>query len=211
MSLSIDLTPIKNYLDRLESVRESIIKQSRDLLRLSKAVISSIVSGEDASTYIEKMQELFVDINAKIKECPELAYSNMFFAIATEYAEAMQLYYIRNRMRILSIDELNINPLPYLMSLLEVIGELKRVSLECLRRGDLDEAYNFLRIAEEVYNALLSFSYPEALLPGFRRKLDIYRKVLDDWKKFLIDMDSRRSLIKSLSEALKYIRSSGLE
>ncbi|MEM4442478.1 MAG: haloacid dehalogenase, partial [Ignisphaera sp.] len=67
-----------------------------------------------------------------------------------------------------------------------------------VRKNKFDEAFKLLELAEELYNRLSIFSYPDALLPGFRRKLDVYRRVIDDWKKFLIDMVSRKNLIDVL-------------
>ncbi|MCI4436636.1 MAG: hypothetical protein JHC33_07480, partial [Ignisphaera sp.] len=43
---------------------------------------------------------------------------------------------------------------------------------------------------------LEDFVFAENLVPGLKRKLDVYRKVLDDWKELLVDLISRERLRK---------------
>ncbi|MEM0371315.1 MAG: haloacid dehalogenase [Ignisphaera sp.] len=194
----MDTSYVKNYLDSLESARESLIKKGRDILNLCRSIISGVVLGKNVEEDLYKVSKLFNEVYEQIKSYPELVYSNIFYSIAAEYVEAIQLYSIVTQTRFLSIEELNVHPIPYLLGLADTIGELKRCSLESVRKNKFDEAFKLLELAEELYNRLSIFSYPDALLPGFRRKLDVYRRVIDDWKKFLIDMVSRKNLIDVL-------------
>ncbi|MEM3980166.1 MAG: hypothetical protein QXF79_02790 [Ignisphaera sp.] len=206
MDLCMNLDSTKDRLDDLELVREELIKHGRDIINLSRNIVTKIVLSEDAEELVENLKQQFNKLRNSVDQYPELLYTNMFYSIAAEYVEAIQLYYITRERRILPPEEINVHPIPYLLGLIEVIGELKRLSLELIRRNRFDDAYNLLEVAENLYNCLTSFSYPDALLPGFRRKLDIYRKVIDDWKKFLIDMESRRRLIQKLSIIIENTR-----
>lgn|GEM_PF-182283 len=206
LSLALELRKAKEYFDNLEVIREDMIKRSRDILNLCRTIISKIILREDVEKLVGDLNHKFQELSEIIKNFPELQYSNNFYSIAGEYVEAIQLYYITQKHRVLQIEELNIHPIPYLHGLIEVIGELKRLSLDLVRKDMFEEAYKLLEIAENLYTSLSSLSYPDAVLPGFRRKLDIYRKVIDDWKKFLIDMESRRRLIHRLNTVLKYIK-----
>lgn len=191
----MDLSYVKKYMDELENMREFLIKKSRDVVNLCRLITSGVTRGKNVKEFVNKVSEIFSEIYNSVKNYPELLYSNMFYSIAAEYVETIQLYNIVTNSRIVSISELNVHPIPYVLGLIETIGELKRCSLESIRRNKFDEAFKLLELAEEIYNNLSILSYSDSLLPGFRRKLDIYRKVVDDWKKFLIDMISRKNLI----------------
>jgi len=203
LNLHLDLGKIKEYLDNLENAREDMLKRGRDVLNLCRALISRVVRGEDATEYVGLLQEMYNELYNSVAKYPELFFSNTFFSIAIEYVEALQLYSIIKESKIVALDEIKVHPIPYILGLVEVIGELKRISLEDLRRDRFSDANRLLETAEELYNKISQFSYPDAMLPGFRRKLDIYRKVLEDWKKFLVDMESRKSLIQRLNEMME--------
>lgn len=206
MGIAIDLSNVKEYLDGLENAREILIKRGRDILSLCRTIITKSMLNEDTGKYVDELKHVFTTLYDDIKRYPELLYSNTFYSIATEYVEALQLYSIIREQKVLSLEDLGVHPIPYLLGLVDVIGELKRISLELVRKNKFEESYRFLEIAEELYKTLSTFSYPNALLPGFRRKLDIIRKVLDDWKKFLIDMDSRKSLIKNIQRLSVFLK-----
>jgi predicted translin family RNA/ssDNA-binding protein len=75
---------------------------------------------------------------------------------------------------------------------------LKRHSLRLIERGGYEESLKVFDIAESVFNQVEELAFAENIIPGLKRKLDIYRKVLDDWKELLIDIISREKLRKVL-------------
>jgi len=56
---------------------------------------------------------------------------------------------------------------------------LRRQVLDCLRRGELEEAENLLAVMDDVYTVLITIDYPEALTGGLRRASDALRGVLE--------------------------------
>jgi translin len=60
----------------------------------------------------------------------------------------------------------------------DTIGELRRFSLESLRRGDTPAAEKYLDIMEELFLVIMRFDYPDAII-SIRRKQDIARSVLE--------------------------------
>lgn len=201
---------IKEYLDNLENARETLIKRGRDVINLARAVITNTILGKNDEDSINKLRQIFIKLYNDIKMYPELIYSNIFYSIATEYVEAIQLYSITTQYKLIPYEELNIHPVPYLLGLAEIIGELKRISLEFIRKDRFEDAHKLLEIGEKIYSILSTFSYPDAILPGFRHKLDIYRRVIDEWKKFLLDIESRKTLIYKLDIILRYNESQNI-
>ncbi|MCE4629562.1 MAG: hypothetical protein F7C82_04710 [Desulfurococcales archaeon] len=116
----------------------------------------------------------------------------------SEYVEAIVLYDIVTGKDIPGYEELGIPPTPYLQGLGDVVGELRRLVLEEIRRGSYDKAWEYFEVMEAIYLALRSLDLPEALAPGVRHKADVARRLTDDTKAFLIDLSSRERLSRLL-------------
>ena len=200
MMLEEDLQRIKSYLDRVEMAREQFIKQSRDVVSLSRKVIHLCIRGRDPSKSVQELRNRFTELHNFVRDVPELFYSNLLQSIAAEYVEAIQFYSIIKESRFAALDELNVHPVAYILGLADVIGELKRYSLELLMQNRIEDSLSFLEKAEHLYNLLTTLNYADAIAPGLRRKLDVYRKVIDDWKELLIDLKSRKEFIDRIEK-----------
>lgn len=201
----VDLQFVKDYLDRIDVMREQLIKQSRDIINMCRKVIHLCIRDGDVSKLVTNLKNRFMELYNTAKNIPELFYSSLLQSVAIEYVEAMQFYSIIKESKFLSLNELNVHPTAYILGLLDVIGELKRYSLELIKNGRIDESFNFLEKAEYIYNLLSTLNYINAILPGFRRKIDVYRKVIDDWEELLIDLKSRKDLIDKI-ESIKPLK-----
>ncbi|MCS7112052.1 MAG: hypothetical protein N3D82_01410 [Ignisphaera sp.] len=197
-----DLQHIKDYLDRVDSLREYLIKHSRDIVALCRRVIYTCIRGGDASRLVLDLRGRFTELYNSVKNVPELFYSNLLHSVAAEYVEALQFHSIITESRLMTLSELNVHPVPYILGLLEVIGELKRYSLELIKNNRIGESFNLLEKAEHIYDLLNTLNYVDAIVPGLRRKIDVYRKVIDDWRELLIDLRSRKELIDRI-ESIK--------
>jgi len=200
--LSVELGGVSGYLSELEAARESLLKVSRDVTLLSKRLVSYSIRGlrREAYEVRERLTATYRELLALVSRHPELYYSNLFYSVASEYAEALQLLSVAFEGKLLTAEELGVHPVPYVLSLADLVGELKRASLESLRKGAYDESLRYLDIAEGIYEALESLGVSDAVVPGFRRKLDIYRKVIDDWRELLLDLRSRAELSRLYGE-----------
>jgi translin len=67
----------------------------------------------------------------------------------------------------------------YILGVGDVIGELRREVLECLRLGMVERAEEDLKLMERIYLDLLSLEEASLLLKGLRRKLDVARGVIE--------------------------------
>lgn len=184
----LNLNEIVNYLDELDSCREKLLKISRDIIRYSKKIIHSIQQ-EEFSTSEKLIREMtvlkeeFMRIASKV---PRLYHSNMVCNVLVEYVESYVVYAIVTRGKVPLFRDLNVEPIPYILGVLEAVGELRRLALEYVRKGDLDRADRVLNFMEGIYMELSVLNYPDSILPGFRRKCDLVRRMLDDTKNVLI-------------------------
>ena len=76
-------------------------------------------------------------------------------------------------------EELGVEVQAYLNGMAEAASELRRQSLDCLRRDDFVEAERLLGVMDAVYGLLIAVDYPEALTGGLRRSTDALRGVLE--------------------------------
>ena len=76
-------------------------------------------------------------------------------------------------------DQLGADPASYLYGLGDVIGELRRWCLDCLRQDELTTAEGLLELMDELTAILGQFDYPAAIL-NLRPKQDSARRLLEN-------------------------------
>ena len=194
----------RQFLSVRDEVREKAIKASRDVIKYSGWAITEIQKGDldKAKKYLDMLEEATKKFLDLIRPFPELYYSGMAYNALSEYVEAIILYRIVICEDIPGYEDLGIPPTPYLQGLGDVVGELRRLILEDIRRGLYEEAWSYYEIMETIYLALRSLDLPEALAPGVRHKADVARRLTDDTKAFLIDLSTREKLTKLLERSL---------
>ncbi len=196
---------IDKILEVKDSVREELIRITRDVTRLSGDAITYIHLGEYDKAYelLKKVEELVRHVMQLTEEHPDLRYSGLVNNALSEYVEAKLLYAIVVEKRFMRYDEFSIHYIPYLLGLCDLIGELKRLAIDAMRRDDIETAESCLKIMEAAYNSLRRLDYAEALTPGLRHKVDIMRRIVEDLKMFLLDIAKRNVLVDALSRVEK--------
>lgn len=76
-------------------------------------------------------------------------------------------------------DELGIEDAAYLNAMAEAASELRRQALDRLRSGDLSRAEALLATMDDIYAALVTVDFPDAITGGLRRTTDQLRAVLE--------------------------------
>jgi translin len=194
-------------LEALYTAREWLIKRSRDVLTLCRKAIAKCMRRDASSDEgVNELVKVFEEYREFAKAHPELYYSNFYHSIESEFVEAVEFCYVIKEGRLLPYKSLGVSPVSFILGLLDVIGELKRYSLGLVERGRYEESLKVFEIAENVFNQLEELAFADSVVPGLKRKLDIYRKVLDSWRELLIDVVSREKLRKVVEEAKQCIQ-----
>ncbi len=203
------ISAANKVLTERDQVREEVIKVSRDLIRESGYTVTSIHAKdlERARKHLTQSIKLFRNLLELTRGFPEIRYTGLVYNAESEYVEAVIFYSIVVSNRIPDLSELRADPVPLIQGLLDVVGELKRYILELAGEGKFDEANEFFRIAEIIYEEVKPLDYPDPLLPGVRRKLDIARATIESLRALLIDLRSRHELMNTLTR----IREEGLD
>ncbi|CAB3287792.1 Translin [Methanocaldococcus lauensis] len=168
-----------NYLANKDSVREEILKLSREIVRDCSMLIRKIHKSDKEENFEDKLKE----IEEKIKKLNSMATFPEFVGYLStpqqEFVEALALYMIKFKNKIPKFKDLDfIKEENYILGLSDVIGELRREVLESMKNDDLSEVERYFKFMETLYDFLMNFDY-YYVVDNLRRKQDICRGILE--------------------------------
>jgi len=203
------LEKIEEELKKKEELRQELQKDMRRATRLSKQAILFVHQErfDDAKKLLKEASERLAKLNEISKDNQELIYTGLVNAAFEEYVEANTLFTLIKEERFIKPEELGVPSISYVLGLSDVIGELRRKTLDSLRKGDIETAENCMQTMEHIYIELTSMDDAYLLVPGLRRKCDVARRVIETTRGDLIVEARRRSLERSIKELEKKIRS----
>jgi translin len=207
MSLKEILEKIQEELSAREEVREEIHRDMRKATRLSKQAIQVTHQErfDDAKAMLEEAKKLFVKLHETAKDYPYLLYSGSVGAAFEEHAEAYILLTLVQEDRFVSPEEVKVPFTPYVLSLGDVIGELRRRALDLIRRGNLEEAAKTLERMEQIYSELTALDDAYVIVTGLRRKGDVARRLIEITRGDITSEVRRSALEHSISKLEKTI------
>jgi len=175
-----DLTLIQKGLARFDSVREEILTLSRLATRLSGSSILEIHRGDlvAASSSLQQAERVLTRIDAVSEGFAELRASQGVIVAFQEFVEASALRSFVEKGRVPSLSDVRSDARSYMLGLLDVIGEFRRMALNSLRKGDVGKAESLLGLMEGIYEDLQSLEHT-AIVPTFRVKMDAARRIIE--------------------------------
>lgn len=207
MIQSGDLKLIQRELASFDEVREKVLEVSRVASRLSDWSIIQMHRKEmdRAASSLRDARRSLSRMNTLLRKVPELKQSGSVLVAYQEYTEAALLYGLLKRGRMASLREVGVEPVPYILGVLDLIGELRRLTLNRLRNGMTSEAEKTLRTMEELYENVLSLDHT-AIIPTFRVKADAARRIIESTRGDVITEVRRVSLEKAIRSLQDQIR-----
>jgi translin len=163
------------------TVRDQVLQQSRGLIRLCSNAIRAGHRSEwdEAESLLAQADAAGREMLAQLEPYPELTYAGYTQDALKELVEArVTLALISNR-ALPAVKTAGIPLNTYLNGVCEAASELRRRCLDLLRQEDFDEAERLLAAMDAIYEVLMSFSYPDAITRGLRRRVDQLRGVLE--------------------------------
>lgn len=208
-----DLERIQADLKNYDVTREKVFEASRSATRFSGWAIVQIHRQDmkAADETLKKAKTTLTILDKLLDSCSELGSAPNVIVAYQEYTEAKLLQGIVSNGKLLSQKQVGVEVLPYLLGILDFIGELRRMALNHLRKGEATEAEKTLALMEAVYEDLYSLDHT-AIIPTFRHKMDIARKLIESTRGDVVTETRRLSLentIKNLKDILT--RTKGLK
>jgi len=161
--------------------RDKALLRSRKLIRHCANSIRAThrLEFDTAVELIRAAEEIAISLVSDLQAYPDLYYAGYTQDAMKEYAEANITYAFVKGNSLPDPEELGVEYPAYLGGLAEAVGELRRHTLDLMRRGDTQRAEELLGIMDEVYDVLVTFDFPDAITRGLRRQTDMVRGVTE--------------------------------
>jgi len=172
---------IRQNFDARTAARDRALAQARQLTRACSLAIRAVHRDEDdvMNEHLTEARQLADSLKGGLTEYPDLFYAGYTQDALKEFVEAnVTCALIQNR-PLLTPEELDVSGSTYLNGLAEVVGELRRKTLDILRHGYSQEAERLLGIMDDIYSVLVTMDYPDAITSGLRRQTDLARSIIE--------------------------------
>jgi len=198
---------VRAHFDQIDEVREHTLAMCRRIIRESADTIRAIHRGET-----EKAAKALSDTNTAVRELSKLleGYPGLVGAgfvrdAQKEHAEAQITRAVIAGEDMPVPSEIGVDPAPYVNGAAEAIGELRRYVVDRIRAGQLDRGEEALTAMNDIYYALVSLDYPDAMIHGLKRRTDAVRSTIEYTRSDLtraLRQDRLETAMKELEQRL---------
>jgi translin len=163
------------------AARDAAVTVSRELIRYCSMAIraSHRDEWEEAERLVSEAVRVSQELISHVKPYPELYYTGYTQDAMKELCEAKITLAIAQGKPFPTPDEIGAEYAAYLNGLAEAAGELRRRSLDKIRRGHNNESERLLSAMDDIYDVLVTMDFPDAITSGLRRNTDMVRGVLE--------------------------------
>lgn len=196
-TLRTTLNAIRKELQTKYQLREEAQKDIRQATSLSKQAILMAHQKrlKEAGSLVAKAEEILASLWKTSETYPEIIYTGMFSAALQEYSEANIFLKLIQQSRFLTPLEIKVPSAEYVLGLADVIGEYRRLALDELREGKVEQAENSLKLMDQIYTELMGLDESYMLVRELRRKNDIARRIIEATRGD-VTQEIRRSMLE---------------
>jgi translin len=174
---------IRENLETRSAARDEAIRRSRSLIRYCANSIRAMHRGEfdQAKELLETARQAAIEMVDGVTDYPGVYRAGYTQDALKELVEACAVYAMLRREPIPTPEALGVEvDYPaYLKGLAEAASEMRRAILDTVRKGDLERGEVLLVDMEDVYVAMTTIDFPDAVTGGLRRTTDALRAVLE--------------------------------
>lgn len=169
------------------AAREEGLAASRTVIRLSATAIRAVHRREfdAARARLAEARAVRDRAVAAMAAYPEVYHAGFLHDAQKEYAEAETTFALLSGGQIPAPEALAVEDAAFLNGIAEAVGELRRMLLDRLRRGEYDGCEQLLAAMDDIYAVLVTVDFPDAMTGGLRRTTDQARGILEktrgDW------------------------------
>ncbi len=171
---------IENHIGEKEKVREDALKASRDIIIFCRKGIQQLHRNqmEEAESYMKQASSRLAQLYEITMGHADVFHTGFVENAAQEYVEIQCLYNIMKGVDLPDPDAIQTTYSAYLLGLCDVVGELRRGALDFMLEGNTQKANEYLGYMDRIYDAIMSFDYPSALVP-IKKKQDMVRSLIE--------------------------------
>ena len=176
-----DVAHLTAELAEAHRARETGLPACRRVIRSSGSSIRAVHRQDpaEADALASDAEVALRDAQDALAPFPSVAFAGFLGDAEKEYAEARLTAALVSGAVLPTAADLAVAPASWMKGLAEAASELRRHLLDRLRAGELDRGEELLETMDDVYDALVTVDFPDAITSGLRRSLDALRAVLE--------------------------------
>jgi translin len=172
---------IRGDLQAAYEAREQALPLARNAIRFAATCIRAVhrCELERAEELLEQCRVAVTEATDALRDYPQILHAGFVHDAQKEYAEASATLALVAGRPLPLPDALGVGGPAYLHGLSETVGELRRLLLDALRRGAIEECEQTLQQMDDIYSMLVTVDYPDAMTGNLRRSTDAARAILE--------------------------------
>jgi translin len=171
------LAAIESHLQQRESRRDDLYQRARRLRRLAQGTMIRLHEGTGAKAEVAEVRRAASEL-AEFVQRDARGDASVALDALQEAVEACLLGAVIQNTELPGPVELGVEPEPYLLGLGDLVGELRRLALDQLVRGDLAAADRTVGLMDRVVRVLMRFDTTRAIV-ALKPKQDVARSLLE--------------------------------
>jgi translin len=194
----------RRALDESNAAREETLALSREIIRTSANTIRAVhrAEFEQAAAMLEQARAAAGRLRERVRDKPALYGAGYVHDCQKELAEAALTLALVKGDLVPGPQALGVEIPAFLNGMGETVGELRRHVLDVIRAGDVARGEAILQKMDDIYSALVTFDYPDALTGGLRRTTDSVRGILEKTRGDLTTSLRQNQLQEAIGRAL---------
>ena len=190
--------------ERIATARDGAVGEGRQFVRLAANSVRATHRNDldTAEALLGEARQRLATLGAGLRPYPSLYWAGYVQDAAKEVAEAAITLAVVADRPLPGPEELGVEDAAYLNALAEAASELRRQVLDKLRAGDLPRAETLLGTMDDIYAALVTVDFPDAITGGLRRTTDQLRAVLERTRGDVTIAVTQGRVERALREAL---------
>jgi translin len=192
---------IDHHIGEKEKIREDALKTSRDIIICCRRGIQQLHRDQidEAENYIKQASAKLAQLYDFTKNHPDIFHAGFVENAAQEFVEIYCLYNIMKGQDLPDPDTIQTTYSAYLLGLCDVVGELRRGALDFMLEGNTAKANEYLQHMDQIYDAIMSFDYPSALV-AIKKKQDMVRSLIEKTRGELVVSNCERRINERIHE-----------
>ncbi len=172
---------IREDFETRHAAREAGLAASRRVIQYCANSIRAMhrCEFEEAESLLAQAREKAQEAQEALTDFPEIYHAGFIHDALKEYAEASIFLAVARGSELPTPAQLGIEYPAYLNGLAEAAGELRRYTLDAMRRSEPELPEALLAAMEEIYSQLVTIDFPDAITKGLRRHTDMVRGVTE--------------------------------
>ena len=190
--------------EKIAAARDGAVGEGRQLVRLAANSVRATHRGDlaTAEALLGEARGRLESLSRTLQPFPNLYWAGYVQDAAKEVAEAAITLAVVADRPLPGPEDLGVEDAAYLNALAEAASELRRQVLDKLRACDLPRAEALLGTMDDIYAALVTVDFPDAITGGLRRTTDQLRAVLERTRGDVTIAVTQGRVERALREAL---------